>query len=229
MSDELTDYLEAVAALDGLPGWYAAEQARLRGDEQQAKLKAEADAGRRREEINAHRQLVETSLNDARGALRDVALGQLIPASIKPASAKPNKGSDDLARDVKDASSDIRRLCRKLKAHRQAASERHLAEEEAARERERQRQLEEAERRRREREAAVAAAEQWQRKRQQATKIASIAAATLAVLIAVVGLVAGLPALIGVGVVAGVALFAGLKVALNPKGPMPSLPDQEPT
>lgn len=229
MTNELTDYLEAVAALDGLPGWYGAEQARLRADEQQAKLKAEAAAGRRREEITAHLQLVETSLNDARTALRDVALGQLVPASIKPGSGKPSKGADDLARDIKDVSGDIRRLSRKLKAHRQAASERRLAEEEAARERERQRQLEEAERRRREREAALTAAEAWQLKRQQAMKVAGAAAACLTVLIAIVGLAIGLPALIGVGVVVGIAAFAGLKTALGPKRPMPSLPDQEPT
>ncbi len=229
MSSELTDYLEAVAALDGLPGWYAAEQARLRADEQQARLKAEADAGRRREEVTAHRQLVETSLNDARTALRDVALGQLVPASIKPTSTKPSKGADDLARDIKDTSGDIRRLSRKLKAHRHAANERRLAEEEAARERERQRQLEEAERQRREREAASAAAQAWQLKRQQATKTSGIAGAALVVLVAIVGLVIGQPALIGVGVVGGIAVLVGLKVALNPKGPMPSPPDQQPT
>lgn len=227
MTGELTDYLEAVAALDGLPGWFGAEQARLRADEQQAKLKAEAAAGRRREEITAHRQLVETSLNDARTALRDVALGQLVPASIKPATGKPSKGADDLARDIKDVSGDIRRLSRKLKGHRQAANERRLAEEEAARERERQSQLEEAERRRREREAALAAAEAWKLKRQQATKVAGVAAACLTVLVAIVGLAIGLPALIGVGVVVGIAAFAGLKTALGPKGPMPSLPDQD--
>lgn len=218
------DYAAAVTTIDGLPDWHATEELRLRTEEQQARLKAEADARRRRDVVADQRKQVESAITEARRRLAEVGLESLVPTSVHPQPGSQARGADDLSRSLDTEVAELRRLCRTLQSHREEAGARRAAEAEA--ERERQRQAEEARRRQDEYDALVAARQAWIGRRDRARIIGAGVGVAVLLVLSVVGLAVGLVPLVLVGLVAGAGAFFGVFSLMKPEGTEPDLPPQ---